>query len=270
MRENVPTLLDGRTAVVTGAANGIGAGIARVLSQSGARLFLIDRDAAAGERLAAELAATNDGGAEFVPCDASEPRELDAAISEAARVSGRIDCLVNNVGSHPPHRAIDEVGVESFEQLLRLNLTSCFAASKYALPHLRAVAGSIINISSLVSLLGQDGSVAYVASKGGVCALTKALAIDEARYRVRVNAVLPGVIETPAHIAFVNSSSDPERTRELVNNWQWLGRIGQPAEVGQVCLFLASDLSTFVTGAEIVVSGGAELGYGVKALKGIH
>jgi NAD(P)-dependent dehydrogenase (short-subunit alcohol dehydrogenase family) len=257
-------LLDGKTAIVTGGANGIGAAVTRIYCRSGAQVFVLDRDAAAGEALVTEVAESGHGQAIFLRCDASEPRELEVAISSAARHSLRIDCLVNNVGAHPPHLPIDEISVESFEELLRLNLTSYFAAAKYALPHLRAVAGSIVNIGSLVSRIGQEWSAAYVATKGGVSALTRALAIDEARHGVRVNAVLPGVVRTPAHAAYAESRLDMDTARGGVDSWQWLGRIAEAGEVASVCLFLASELSSFITGAEIVVSGGAELGYGTK------
>jgi NAD(P)-dependent dehydrogenase (short-subunit alcohol dehydrogenase family) len=144
---------------------------------------------------------------------------------------------------------------------------SYFAASKFALPYLRKSRGSIINISSLVGDMGQEGASTYCATKGGITAFTKALAVDEGRHGVRVNAVLPGVIGTPMHWTYVNSQPDPKKAQQSIDAWQWLGRIGTIEEVGYACLFLASDAAAFITGIELNVSGGAELAYGVKLPK---
>ena len=121
---------------------------------------------------------------------------------------GRLDCLINNAGWHPDHRPIDDFSVEEFEALLRLNLVSYFAACKYALPHLRQARGSIINMSSLVGVLGQERAATYVSTKAAIIGLTKALAIDEAQNGVRVNAVLPGTIATPLLDHFVQSTAE--------------------------------------------------------------
>ena len=145
-----------------------------------------------------------------------------------------------------------------------LNLVSYFAACKYALPHLRKTRGNIINISSLVGQMGQEGATTYCATKGAITAFSKALAVDEGRHGVRVNAVLPGVIGTPMHWNYVSTQANPAQFQSYVDSWQWLGRIGMLEEVGHACLFLASEGAGFITGAELVVSGGAELAYGMK------
>ena len=178
---------------------------------------------------------------------------------------GRLDCLINNAGTHPPHKSIDEFSVDEFRDLLDLNLVSYFAACKYALPHIRKVRGSIINMGSLVGTMGQQLATIYCATKGGISAFTKALAIEEARHGVRVNAVLPGNILSNSRIEGVAQSENPEELDKLVDSWQWAGRSGTNEEAGYVCLFLASDWASYVTGIDLIISGGSELGYGVKA-----
>jgi NAD(P)-dependent dehydrogenase (short-subunit alcohol dehydrogenase family) len=153
--------------------------------------------------------------------------------------------------------------VQDFRDLLDLNLVSIFAACKFALPHLRKVGGSIINMSSLVGAMGQLHAATYVASKGAVTALTKALAIDEAAHGVRVNAVSPGNVYTPLWQEAIDASSDPGETRAAGDAAQLLGRMGTIEEAGRLCLYLAAD-ATFTTGVDHVLSGGAELGYGRK------
>jgi NAD(P)-dependent dehydrogenase (short-subunit alcohol dehydrogenase family) len=176
---------------------------------------------------------------------------------------GRLDCLINNAGSHPPDCTIDDFSIEEFRSLLELNLVSYFAGCKYALPYLRLSRGSIINVSSLVGASGQEWAITYAATKGGINALTKALAVDEARNGVRVNAVLPGVIATPLVDTFLKS----EKQKEFIESWQWTGRVGTVEDVGEACLFLASDGAGFITGVELIISGGAELAYGIKLPK---
>src|SRR5207249_1959168 len=127
------------------------------------------------------------GEAVFIKCDVSKTDEIQNLIDQTVEKFGRIDCLINNAGWHPPHKPIDEFSVEEFRDLLDLNLVSVFAACKFALPHIRKTKGNIINMSSLVGTIGQVGATTYIATKGGITALTKALAVDEAAYGIRVN-----------------------------------------------------------------------------------
>jgi len=263
MRDTTVGHLD-KVALITGGSMGIGAGCASVFVAAGARVAICARGRAAGEALAAELSAGRPGACNFEPCDVTRPEELQVAIERTVARYGRLDCLINNAGWHPDHRPIDEFSVGDFESLLRLNLVSYFAASKYALPHLRRVHGSIINISSLVGEIGQERAVTYVATKAAIIGLTKALAIDEAQHGVRVNAVLPGTIATPLLDHFIGSTPNPPAMKSFLDSWQWTGRVGEAEEVGYACLFLASDQAGYITGVELIVSGGQELGHGIK------
>ena len=176
---------------------------------------------------------------------------------------GRLDCLINNAGWHPPHRPIDDFAVEEFRALLELNLVSVFTACKLALPHLRRVRGNIINVSSLVAHIGQHHATTYVATKGALTAFTKALALDEAAGGVRVNSVSPGNIMTPLWQEAADAAPDPERALAEGRAAQPVGRMGTAEEVGRLCLFIAAE-ATFTTGVDHIISGGAELGYGHK------
>jgi NAD(P)-dependent dehydrogenase (short-subunit alcohol dehydrogenase family) len=257
-----------KVTIVTGGSKGIGEGVARVFVAAGAPVVIAARGKAEGEALAKELTEMGPGTCHFIQCDVSKPEEIKELIEKTVLIHGRLDCLVNNAGWHPDHRTIDDFSIEDFESLLRLNLVSYFAACKYALPYLRKTKGNIINMSSLVGEMGQEWATTYVSTKGGITALTKALAVDEARNGVRVNVVLPGVIITPLAESFIDSKDDPQYVRDFIDSWQWNGRRGSIEEVGYTCLFLASDGAGFITGIELVVSGGAELAYGIKYPKG--
>ena len=148
--------------------------------------------------------------------------------------------------------------------MLEMNLVSVFAACKYALPHLRRTRGSIINLGSIVGAVGQWQAATYCASKGGVHGLTKALAIDEAEHGVRVNAILPGNILTQSRLDFEAGMENGQAFHDFVETWQWTGRSGTIEEAGNLCLFLASEAASFITGAELPLTGGIELGQGPK------
>jgi NAD(P)-dependent dehydrogenase (short-subunit alcohol dehydrogenase family) len=261
-----------KVTLITGGSRGIGAGCAHVFVTAGASVVICARGEEAGEAWAAELTDVGPGQCHFEPCDVSDPEGIRRLIEKTVKLYGRLDCLINNAGWHPDHHAIDDFSIEDFEHLLRLNLTSYFAACKYSLPYLRESNGSIINISSLVGSIGQEWSITYVATKGGITALTKALAVDEARHGVRVNSIAPGVIATPLLRSFIESNENPEEVEDYLESWQWLGRVGTIEDVGYACLYLASDQASFVTGIELPVSGGAELAYGIKWRKdgGVH
>ncbi|XP_037055674.1 17-beta-hydroxysteroid dehydrogenase 14 isoform X2 [Peromyscus leucopus] len=176
------TRYSGKVVVVTGGGRGIGAGIVRAFVDSGAQVVFCDKDEARGRALEQELV-----GTVFVPCDVTQEGDLQTLISETLSRFGRLDCVVNNAGYHPPSQWPEETSAQDFRQLLELNLLGTYTLTKLALPHLRKYRGNIINISSLVGTIGQSQAVTYVATKGAVTAMTKALALDESRHGVRVN-----------------------------------------------------------------------------------
>jgi NAD(P)-dependent dehydrogenase (short-subunit alcohol dehydrogenase family) len=252
------------TVIVTGGTSGIGEGCVRRFAREGANVVFCAPGAELGRPLERELNSAREGCALYVDCDMRQSERVRNLIDAAAARFGRIDCLINNAGWHPPYKTIDEFTEREFRELLDLNLIGVFNACKFALPHLRQTRGSIVNVASLVATIGQPGAVTYVATKGAVLSFTKALAIDEAVHGVRVNAVSPGNIYTPLWQAGIDASPDPVRCRQDGDAAQLLGRMGTVEEAAKLCLFLAAD-ATFTTGVDHFLSGGAELSYGRKA-----
>ena len=256
-----------KVAIITGGSSGIGRGCAEEFVKAGATVVICchkeEEGAAAAAALQSLARERGAGDASFVYCDVRKTADLRNLIDTTISSHGRLDCLINNAGWHPPHRPIDDFSIEEFLDLLNLNLVSVFTACKFALPYLRQSRGVILNISSLVASIGQLHATTYVASKGGVTALTKALAIDEAAHGVRVNSISPGNIFTPLWQEAIDAAPDPEQHRAEGAAAQLLGRMGTAEEVGRLCLFLAAD-ATFTTGVDHLLTGGAELGYGRK------
>jgi NAD(P)-dependent dehydrogenase (short-subunit alcohol dehydrogenase family) len=253
-----------KVVIVTGGTKGIGLGCVRTfVEEGGSHVVFCARDPGEGQAVEADLSARAPGRAHFFRCDVSNPDEIRALIDHTIAIHGRVDCLINNAGWHPPHKPIDDFSIQDLRDLVDLNLVSIFAACKFALPHLRKTKGNIINMSSLVATMGQLHATTYVATKGAITAFTKALAIDEAAHEVRVNSVSPGNIYTPLWQEAIDASTDPAATRAAGEAAQLLGRMGDIDEAGRLCLYLAAD-ATFVTGIDHILSGGAELGYGRK------
>lgn len=252
-----------KVVIVTGGSRGIGEGCSRVFTAAGATVIIASREEKVGAALAAELSQRGPGAAHFIMCDVTKIADIENLIAKTVSRAGRIDCLINNAGWHPPHKPIDEFSVQDFRELLDLNLVSVFAACKFALPYLRETRGNIINMSSLVCIMGQLYATTYVATKGAITSFTKALAIDEAAHGVRVNCVSPGNIYTPLWQEAIDAAPDPERWRADGEAAQLLGRMGTIEEAGKLCLFIAAE-ATFTTGVDHILSGGAELGYGRK------
>jgi NAD(P)-dependent dehydrogenase (short-subunit alcohol dehydrogenase family) len=249
----------GRVVIVTGGTRGIGQGIVRAFVREGAFVVASSDDRAGGEALTAELGSR----CTYVHADVRDEAQLRALIDGSVDRLGQLDCLVNNAGTHLAHRPIDDITPAEFRALLDLNLVSQFMACRIALPHLRRSSGVIVNMASLVGSIGQEHAVDYVTTKGAIIALTKALAIDEARHGVRVNCISPGNIDTPLWQSFADASADPDATRRQGASTQWLARLGLADEVGRLCVYLAAE-ATYTTGVDHVISGGAELGYGLK------
>ncbi len=253
-----------RTVIVTGGTQGIGEGCARAFVTAGASVVLASPDDVKGDSVARALSATGPGRARFVRCDVTSGDDRARLVDQTLDADGRLDCLVNNAGWHPPHKPIDEFSLDEFRQLLELNVISVFALCQLALPHLRRTRGSIVNVASLVATIGQHYATTYVATKGAVLAFTKALAIDEAPNGVRVNTISPGNIMTPLWQEAIDAAADHDACRAAGEAAQVAGRMGTADEVGRLCLFLAAE-ATFTTGADHIISGGAEIGYGRKA-----
>ncbi len=255
---------EGKVTIVTGGSHGIGEGCVRVFAEAGSTVVFCSRGEKEGKALEHKVNAGGPGKALFLRCDVSKEAEVRALVDETAKRFGRIDCLINNAGWHPPHKPIDAFTAQELRDLLELNLVSMFVACQQALPHLRRTRGSIVNMSSLVGSMGQLHATTYVATKGAIIAFTKALAVDEAAHGVRVNCVSPGNIWTPLWKEAVDASADPNKTRADGDAAQLLGRMGTIEEAGRLCLFLAAG-ATFTTGVDHILSGGAELAYGRKS-----
>jgi 3-oxoacyl-[acyl-carrier protein] reductase len=241
-------LLDGRTAVVTGAAQGIGLEIARALGDNGARVVIGDVDASAVDKAVAEL-----GGPDVatgMQCDVRSGDDLDALLALADVDGGPLDIMVNNAGI-ARDSTMRNMTEDQFDAVIEVNLKGVWLGTKAAAARMRqAGRGSIVNISSLSGKVGMAGQTNYSAAKAGVVGLTKAAAKELAHLGVRVNAVQPGLIRTPMTEAMPQKAWD-QKMSEIP-----MGRAGEPREVANVVLFLASDLSSYMTGTVHEVTGG--------------
>ncbi len=254
-----------KVTLITGGNKGMGKGITRVFVDAGAKVVICGRDAEAGIGLAKELTEKGPGRCDFEKCDVSHPDQVRAVIDSTVRRFGHLDCLINNAGYHPPLGPVDDFTVEDLLELLQTNFISQFVSCQHALPHIRKTKGNIINMGSCTAVLGQEGGTIYAATKAAISAFTKSLAVEEAPGGVRVNAVLPGNIYTDSRVKGIQlmGQKGPEINRWAEAN-QPIGRSGTAEEVGQLCLFLATDAASYLTGVELMVTGGIELGVGVK------
>ena len=245
---------DNQVAVVTGAAKGIGWGIATVFAKQGAKVVVVDWDADAGERTAAEI--RHEGGdAIFVKCDVSNEEQVKAMIQAALDKYGRLDVLVNNAGIGVYKSVLDATS-EDWDRALAVNLKGQFLCSKYAIPHMQKQGkGAIVNISSVHSFATVNGVAPYAASKGGVTALTRNMAIDYGP-TIRVNSIAPGWVLTPLIQGIFDSYPDPAEQQRQVEQRQVMKRIGRPEDIGYAAAFLASDEASFITGTQLFVDGG--------------
>lgn len=250
-----------RVVLITGSAAGIGAGCAQVFLDEGARVISLDRDQTALEKWLENLAPAQREQVWPIVCDVAHTPQLQNAIQSGIQRFGRLDCLINNAGIHPPALTIAETSLELVEQVLRVNFIATFAASQAVVEELKKTRGTIINISSMTAVLGQENSTAYAASKGAQVSFTKSLALELARYGVRVNSILPSNVDTPLMRSWAASLADPEAALERVARLQPLGRMATPEEIGKIALFLATEDSSFLTGQAIEADGGAALDY---------
>ena len=245
--------LDGKVAIVTGAASGIGRATAILFASEGAKVVLADWDERQGSRVADELREAGHD-AVFVRVDVSRPEDVEGMISTAVERYARLDVLFNNAGIEGEQAPTADCTLENWERVINVNLKGVFLGMKYGIPAmLKGGGGAIINNASVAGIVGFAGIPAYCASKGGVIQLTKAAALEYAKQGIRVNVICPGVIWTPMVERFTAQSDE---TRKALESLEPVGRFGTPEEVARLALFLASDDSTFCTGAPFVVDGG--------------
>jgi NAD(P)-dependent dehydrogenase (short-subunit alcohol dehydrogenase family) len=247
-------LLKEKTAIVTGGGSGIGRASALGLAREGAHVAIFDSNAEAAKQTVADLAAQGGQAASFT-VDVSREEEVRAAISEASARFGNIDILLNNAGIaiRNPVAEQDEAG---WDACMAVNLKGVFLCAKHVIPYMLKRGGSIINISSVTGIVGVRNRSAYSASKGAIVALTRNMALDYARFQIRVNCVCPGFTRTAMAKALL---LDPERESRLVGMHP-LGRLGTPEDTANAVVFLASDLSSWITGQALAVDGGFGVG----------
>lgn len=251
--------LDGKVAIVTGGGSGIGEGCARVFAAEGAKVVIADIDAAAGKAVVADIKSRG-GDATSVHTDVIIREDLRRMIEVTVETYGRIDVLLNNAGTHIP-QGTEECTEETWDFLMTLNLKSMWRSVQEALLELKKTKGNIINMGSDTGLVGQADAIAYCASKGGIVAMTKAMAVDLAKYPIRVNCLCPAGVETPLIAKWANQQEDPQAARQALADIHRLGRMATPEEIGAAAAWLASDDASFVTGTVLQVDGGALCGY---------
>jgi NAD(P)-dependent dehydrogenase (short-subunit alcohol dehydrogenase family) len=249
--------LDGKACVITGAGGGMGREAAIVFTEEGARVCVADVDLDAAE----ETVSLCGGEAFAARVDVSNEEDVRAVMNTAAQRFGALDVLYNNAGISPADDgSVLETSVEAWQRVQDVNTKGVFLCCKHGIPHLLARSGgSVVNVASFVAILGAATSqISYTASKGAVLALSRELAVEFARRGVRVNALCPGPVETPLLLAIYGD--DPAALERRRVHWP-TGRLGKPREIVNAALFLASDESSFVTGATFVVDGGLTAAY---------
>src|SRR5262245_5027575 len=246
--------LQGKIAVITGAADGIGHAIAERMAEEGAHVFVSDIQDTRGETFVKALRKAGHK-ADYVHCDVAEDADIAGLIARAVEAGGRLDIMVNNAAIAIGGMPVTAMTDEQWQRLITVNLTSVFRGCKHALPHMiRQKAGSIINMASAQGHVGLDGWTAYAGAKGAVLAMTRQMAVEFGPHNVRVNSISPGTINTP-----MNEQVVREIGGNLMKAWVTMhpiGRIGEPAEVAEAAVYLASDAAGFTTGIDLRVDGG--------------
>jgi NAD(P)-dependent dehydrogenase (short-subunit alcohol dehydrogenase family) len=251
--------LTGRTAIVTGGGSGIGRATSAALAREGAAVVVADRDVALAEETCV-LIADRDGRVAAAVCDVSDELSVEAMFDVADNF-GPVNILVNNAGVGAGGDAVNTT-VEEWDTTLGVNLKGVWLCSR---EFLRRVLDAerpavIVNTSSTNAFYAEPGSAAYTASKGGVSALTRSMALDYARQGVRINCVCPGIIDTPMTQPMLAAEPDPEATRRHWGSLHAIGRMGRPEEIAEAIVFLATDEAGFMAGSELVVDGGLSIG----------
>ena len=244
--------LEGKVAIITGGASGMGAEECRIFAREGAKVIIADVTEDLGRQVEAEIAEAG-GDAVFARLDVTSEDDWAAAVEEAVARYGKVDILVNNAGISGTHHP-DHMSTEAWDTFMDINAKGVFLGMKSVIPQMQAVGGgSIVNISSISGMTGQYGNhMGYNASKGAVRIVTKSAAVQYAQDGIRVNSVHPGVMPP---MRSSSAAQNPDAPIPLMNHVP-MGRRGEPGEVGNAALFLASDEASYITGAELVVDGG--------------
>jgi len=251
----VAGLVEGKVALVTGAGSGIGRASALAFAREGARVVVSDRDAEAG-RATARAVGEAGGEACCVAADVTREAEVEALVAAAAERFGRLDCAHNNAGVSGPMGAVHHLARAGWEETLAVNLTGTFLCLKHEIARMQAQedGGAVVNTASGAAMVGVPGMAAYAASKHALLGLTRTAALENARSGVRINAVCPGSIDTPMLRGTMDLSPALEKA---IRASQPGGRLGRAEEVAEAAVWLCSDRASFVTGASLLVDGGA-------------
>jgi meso-butanediol dehydrogenase/(S,S)-butanediol dehydrogenase/diacetyl reductase len=250
-------MLNDKVIFLTGGSTGIGWECAKAYATEGAHVALVARDRDQVERAAAELGSGHMG----IVCDVSSEEEVQSAIATTLRLLGKIDAVHNNAGIAAPSKALHETTDAEWDKLFSVNLKSVLYTTRHAFEALRASEGCVLNTSSLVGVMGQEIHAAYTATKGAMNALTKSMALDYARYRIRVNAVCPAGVWTPMLRQWCQEQPNSPSIERYLDEIHPLGYCPEGDVIADACVFLLSDKARFITGHIMHVSGGAELGY---------
>jgi meso-butanediol dehydrogenase / (S,S)-butanediol dehydrogenase / diacetyl reductase len=250
-------LLKDKIIFLTGGSCGIGNDCAKAYATEGAKVVIVALDGEGVEKVAAELGGDHLG----IVCDVSRDEEVKAAIEKTLSRYGKLDAVHNNAGISNPSKPIHETTDEEWDALFEVNLKSVLHTTRHAFAALAASKGCILNTSSLVGVIGQEIHAAYTATKGGMNALTKSMALDYARHGIRVNAVCPAGAWTPMLRQWCSEQPNPDSTERYLDDIHPLGYCPDGDAIADACVFLLSDKARFITGHIMHVSGGAELGY---------
>lgn len=245
----------GKVAIITGAATGIGKASALLFAQEGASVVLVDIDRDHGEEVAEQIR-TSGGQASFFCADVSRTEDVRTLASSVVDLEGKIDVLFNNAAVNFFGK-ITDTGEDDWDRVMNVNVRGVFLGCKYVIPVMqKGDGGSIINTASAAAIVGLKNLAAYTASKGAVLQLTKNLALDYAADGIRVNALCPGVTATEMTLKLIDESPDPAGARRRFDTARPMRRMGEPLEIAKAALFLASDDSSYMTGAHLLVDGG--------------